>query len=130
MYHEIRDSSNAEKYLLKAYENKRNSHEILNNLAGFYREETNYEKAISLYKQALKLNPSNPSLINNLGKVYFDIDNLELAKKYCYEALRLKTNDGNIQKILSLIYFREQNFKEAWTYFDGRLLAGVILASP
>ncbi len=120
-YHERRDSKNAEKYLLKAFEIKRDSYEIINNLAGFYREEANYEKSIELYNKALIINPNNPAIINNLAKVYFDIDNLKLAKKYCLEALSLNKEDGNIQKILSLIYIRENNYKDGWPLFDGRL---------
>ena len=121
IYHERRESKKAEKYLIKAYNLKRNSYEIVNNLAGFYREESSYIKAIDLYTEALKINPHSPSLINNLAKAYFDIGEIDKAKDYCFRALKLNKNDGNIQKIISLIYFREQNYKEAWAYFDGRL---------
>lgn len=121
LYHEKRDSLNAEKYLTKAYNIKNDSYEIINNLAGFYREESNYKKAIRLYNKALEINPKNPSIINNIAKVYFDIDKLNLAKEYCLKALELNKKDGNIQKILSLIYFKEQNYKDGWLLFDGRL---------
>ena len=60
-------------------------------------------------------------ILNNLSKSYFDINDLSLAKKYSLAAFQLNKNDGNIQKILSFIYLREQNYIEAWKYFDGRL---------
>ena len=46
IYHEVRDSKNAEAYLLKAYKLNSDSYEIINNLAGFYREESQYKKSI------------------------------------------------------------------------------------
>ncbi len=121
IYHEERESKKAEKYFLKAYSLKRDSYEIVNNLAGFYREETNYIKALEYYKKALEINPDNPSIINNLGKTYFDIGDLDSAEFYSLKALNLNEEDGNIQKILSLIYLKKQDYKQAWSYFDGRL---------
>ena len=64
---------NAEKYLVKAFSANENSFEIINNLAGFYREEGNYNKSIQLYKKALNINPKNSTIINNLAKAYFMI---------------------------------------------------------
>ncbi len=121
VYHEKRDSLKAEKYLLKAYKTNKDSYEIINNLAGFYREEGKYKKSIDLYLRALIINPNNPTIINNLAKVYFDIGELKLAEDYCLKALGFNKNDGNVQKILSLIYLYKQNYKTAWSYFDGRL---------
>ncbi len=121
MYHEKRDSKRAEKYLYKAYSLKKDSFEIINNLAGFYREEGEYNKSIELYNEALKIDDQNPTIINNLAKAYFDINKLDIAEKYCLKALTLNKNDGNVQKILSLIYLRQQNYKDGWSYFDGRL---------
>ena len=121
MYHEKRDSKNAEHYLLKAYKLNNNSFEIINNLAGFYREEGEYSKSIDLYLIALKINPKNPAIMGNLAKAYFDINHFDLSKKYCLEALNFNKNDSNIQKILSLIYLRQQDYKNGWKYFDGRL---------
>ncbi len=121
IYHEERNSKTAEEYYLKAFENKKDSYEIINNLAGFYREEANYEKAIEFYEKAIRINPNNPSIINNLAKSYFDINKLDLAKKYCLEALSLNKDDGNIQKILSFIYIKNNEYKNGWKFFDGRL---------
>ncbi len=121
LYHEKRDSKNAEIYLLKAYDLKKDSYEIINNLAGFYREEGKYSKSIKLYHEAIEMNPNNSTITNNLAKAYFDINEFDVAKKYCLDALKINKSDGNIQKILSLIYLREQNYKEGWSYFDGRL---------
>ena len=100
---------------------KQDSYEIVNNLAGFYREESDYLKAVDYYKKALKINPDNPSIINNLAKTYFDIGDLDLAENYSLKALKLNENDGNIKKILSFIYLKKQNYKLGWSYFDGRL---------
>ena len=75
---------------------KQDSYEIVNNLAGFYREESDYLKAVDYYNKALKINPDNPSIINNLAKTYFDIGDLDLAENYSLKALKFNENDGNI----------------------------------
>ena len=121
MYHEKRDSKNAEHYLLQAYKLNNSSFEIINNLAGFYREEGEYNKSIDLYLSALKINPKNTSIMGNLAKAYFDINQFDFSKKYCLEALNFNKNDSNIQRILSLVYLRQQDYKNGWKYFDGRL---------
>ena len=59
-----------------------NSYEIINNLAGFYREEGNYSKSIDLYLKALQINPQNYAIINNLAKAYFDSKVLEICNKH------------------------------------------------
>ena len=56
-----------------------------------------------------------------MAKAYFDLGEINTAEKYCIKALNLNKSDGNIQKILSLIYLRQQNYKDGWYYFDGRL---------
>ena len=96
-------------------------YEIINNLAGFYREEGDYNKAIKYYHKALGIDPQNTTIINNLAKAYFDINKLKIAEEYCLKALKLNKNDGNIKKILSLIYLRKQNYSKGWEYFDGRI---------
>ena len=48
IYHEKRDTNNAEKFFLLALERDGYSYHILNNIAGFYREEGKNDKAIIL----------------------------------------------------------------------------------
>ena len=70
-YHEKREAIKAEK-LLRALKINKLSFYVLNNIAGFYREELNYEKAINYYEQA-PINPNNAYIYNNLSKIYFDL---------------------------------------------------------
>ena len=75
---------------------------LLNNIAGFYREELSYNKAIDYYKQALLVNPNNAYIYNNLAKIYFDLNDHQEAMKNSFKALEMKNNDGDIQKTISL----------------------------
>ena len=106
---------------LKALKIDPSSYQVLNNIAGFYREEGNYKKSIDLYLRALELNPNNSYILNNLAKSYFDIDDFEKSEAYALRAHDLNKFDGNIKKILSFIYLRKQEYKKGWLYFDGRL---------
>jgi len=120
-YHEKHEKVMAEKYYLKALEIDKLSFYLLNNIAGFYREELSYDKAIDYYKQALLVNPNNAYIYNNLAKIYFDLNNHKEAMKNSFKALEMKNNDGDIQKTISLIYLKDYDFKNGWSYFDGRL---------
>ena len=94
---------------------------LLNNIAGFYREELSYNKAIDYYKQALLVNPNNAYIYNNLAKIYFDLNDHQEAKKNSFKALEMKNNDGDIQKTISFICLKDHDFENGWNYFDGRL---------
>ena len=48
----------SEEYYLRALKIDKLSFVVLNNIAGFYREELSYNKAIDYYKQALSVNPN------------------------------------------------------------------------
>ena len=61
---------------------------LLNNIAGFYRENSSYDKAIDYYKQALLVNPNNAYIYNNLAKIYFDLNNHEKAMENSFKALK------------------------------------------
>ena len=97
------------------------SYHIINNIAGFYREEGKNDKAIYYYKKAINLNPNNPYIYNNLSKTYFDLNIHEDAKNNSFKALKIKPDDGDIQKTLSFIYLKDHDFEKGWDYFDGRL---------
>ena len=74
---------------------------LLNNIAGFYREELSYNKAIDYYKQALLVNPNNAYIYNNLAKIYFDLNDHQEAMKNSFKGLEMKNNDGDIQKTIT-----------------------------
>ena len=82
-----RNSKDAEKYFLKHLKLNKSSYQVLNNIAGFYREEGKYKKKIKFYLKALNINPNNLYILNNLSKSYFDIDELDLSEDYALQAL-------------------------------------------
>ena len=61
IYHEKRDTKNAEKFFLLALERDEYSYHIVNNIAGFYREEGKNDKAVYYYKKAIN-SQRKPSL--------------------------------------------------------------------
>ena len=119
--HELRKSKEAKIYFDKAYALDPNSFETLNNMAGFYLEEGEYEKAIQFYKKADKLVPNNSILINNLAKTYMCLHDTDQAEKYCRRAISIDKKNDEFKKILALILLKRYDFKNAWSFFDGRL---------
>ena len=56
--------------------------------------------AISEYKEALKLSPSNPSATTNLGLAYFENKDFAMAKKVLEEALKYDANSQMLKQKL------------------------------
>ena len=121
LHHEIRKSHEAESYFIKANELIPNTFETLNNMAGFYLEEAEYFKAIDFFKKAESLNPKNAVLLNNIAKTYSCIEKIDRAEEYCRNAISFDKKNDEFKKTLSLILLKKQDFKNAWSYFDGRL---------
>ncbi len=120
LYFETWDLNKSEKYYQKAIECNAESYQTLNNLAGFYLETNNSIKALNLYEKALNIFPNEATILNNISKTYLSLGKINEAKKHCLLALK-KRNDDSFKKILSIIYFRDQDFKNGWRFFDGRL---------
>ena len=116
----MRNLKESEKYYLKALEIDPDSYKTLNNIAGFYLETNNSEKALMFYEKALKVFPDEPTILENISKAYFTLNKNVLAKKLCKKALSIRSSSSG-SKLLSFVYFKEENFNKAWKFFDGRL---------
>jgi len=66
--------------------------------------EGDFEKAISEFKEVLKLDPKNVHAYNNIGVAYFRIGNLDEAIAYYTKAIDLGIADAN------MYFFRGQMF--------------------
>ena len=84
-YHEKHEKVKAEKHYLRALKIDKFSFYLLNNIAGFYREELSYNKAIDYYKQAISVNPNN----------------FETSKKGIFAAGDICNYPGKLKLILS-----------------------------
>ena len=106
--------------------------ELLNfvGLIETYRE--NYNKAVSFFKEAIKLNRSSDDYYFNIANVYFKQGDFYLAKKFYNLALSLAPDNKNYHFALANLYYSEKHYKKALeelkgNFFEARLLKAVIL---
>ena len=106
----------AEEALLKVLEIEPEHALALNNLAYMYMEnDTNINKAITMVKRALVLEPDNGAYHDTLGWGYYKKGKYKEARKYINNALKLadKHDKGVIYEHLGDIMTRLEKTKEA-----------------
>ena len=108
--------NNAEKVLLKVLELEPEHSLALNNLAYMYMEhEININKAITMVKSALVLEPDNGAYHDTLGWGYYRKGKYKDARKHVKNALKLadKQDKGVIYEHLGDIHVKLKKYKEA-----------------
>ena len=91
----------------------------LNNLGYFLLERNEkIDEAYNLIKQAVKIDPTNPSYLDSLGWAYFKLGNYVEAEKHLREALRIDSSSGTIHEHLGDVYQKQgklQLAKDVWS---------------
>ncbi len=65
-----------------------------NELASWYMtDQSDYDKAIALYREALRLDPNNQYVYFNLGRAYFSVNRIDEALDVFGKAIKLDSND-------------------------------------
>ena len=90
----------------------------LNNLGYFLLErDEKVNEAFNLIKQAVKIDPTNPSYLDSLGWAYFKMGNLAEAEKYLKQAAKYDSSSATIQEHLGDVYQKQGKnalAKTAW----------------
>lgn len=90
----------------------------LNNLGYFLLERgERLQEALELIKQAVAIDPRNPSYLDSLGWAYFQTGETEEAEKQLKEAVRLDSASSTIQEHLGDVYQKQgktEPAKAAW----------------
>lgn len=76
---QLRDFAPAEKHLLEALKIRPDSPMVLNTLAGVCRQTGRYSRAMTLYEQAIAIDPYLMEAFSNLGFLYSEMGQYELA---------------------------------------------------
>ncbi len=82
LLYQMRDWKNAELYLQKAYELCVSNKDILYNYASLLYSQFKWQKAVSIFKQYLELNPEDKEVIKKLGDACYLLGEYETAAKY------------------------------------------------
>ena len=94
------------------------NHEFLNIYGYILFRLENYEDAIKLYKQILKIKPDYVFPLNNLANIYSKLDKFEDAIRYFNRALKLKPDYFEASYGISDVYYKIQNYENALSYLN------------
>lgn len=114
LYHYKRDPL-AIDYYNNALNVKPNNVQALYNIAMFYQERGNYEKALEKYRMILQLEPQNKYALHNMGWVYLMGENkYDEAVVFFTKAIQLDTN------YIEAVYNRGLSFENLKKYDNAR----------
>ncbi len=114
----IQDWKNEETLFGKALQYNPNSARAHNNLALFYQDNRNDEKAIHHLKIAMEINPNSPGAYNNLGNIYKDQKNWKEAEAYYKKAIEVGSNTSGIFYNLADLYMQQNKQDKAEVVFQ------------
>lgn len=99
------DYSSAENTLREILKQTPRNPIALNNL-GYFLVERNekLDEALELIKQAVRIDPNNPSYLDSLGWAYYKLGKFTEAEKFLKDAAKLDTNSATIQEHLGDVY--------------------------
>ena len=111
--------SNAAEIYLYILQIDSTSIEAINNLANIYSKKLDYDKAIPLYKKAIKLNPSFALSYYNLGTAFYALGDSLKARKAFFKFLRKETENSNYNNLFLAVKKRTilatlTQWKNAW----------------
>jgi serine/threonine protein kinase len=73
------------------------------NLATYYEDQQNLDKAMQTYKRAIKLKPNDPSTLNNIARLYILKNNVNEAKKNLKNAEK-QLNSNTDPSLVAVIF--------------------------
>lgn len=113
---ERKDNENALKYFLKAVQLSPNPL-FKYNLANYYYQINNFEKAEEYYFKALENNENYPDCHNSLGNLFRSKKEYNKALKHYLKARKIRPTDPNYINNIACIYHLMGNEDEAYKYY-------------
>lgn len=86
---------------------------LLNNLAIFYTNVGETQKAVSTLKKIIKLDPENASWYVNLGWFYSEIDSLPQSQKYFDLAAKMSPDDPYLLSNRGFLFYKMKKYARA-----------------
>ena len=80
-------------------------------------ENQEYEKALELYKIALKYGPNSDAIYNNMGNVYVSLKDYDQALIHYKQALLLDSKSPNVHQHIGWVYYEQENYQEALSWY-------------
>jgi tetratricopeptide (TPR) repeat protein len=92
--------------------------EVFNNRGGAHYYKSEFDRALSDYEQAIKLNPRSPSAFNNRCWTSAVVGKLAQAVEDCTESLRLEPNVANTHENRAFAFLRLSDFDRALADYE------------
>lgn len=90
----------------------------LTNLGKYHYERGETDKALEIFQQALKLNPTHQDTLLNLANAYLLANQTSNALRYAQEVLNLDVNSAAAHYVLGCAHFRDRRFAAALQAFQ------------
>lgn len=90
-----------------------------NELASWYVDvKRDNQRAIALFKEALRYDPNNQYVIFNLARTYFESNNLDESLEAFKRAVELDTTDYESYNFIGIVYSKKGDLEKSVPYFQ------------
>ena len=110
--------SEAKEKIEKVLELDANNANALYRLGSCYYKEKNYEKAESLFKQAIFEDPTNTLAISDLGILYYDTTRYEEAINTLFKAISISSQKSYLYFYIANCYYKLGRQKKSLEYYE------------
>ena len=112
------DLRKAELFYLQSLQYNQNYAPAYNNLGSLHIRRKEYEKALSAFKKAHKLNRSSLTPIYNLAQMYLNFGVVGKAKKFLLAIENQRSGDPRVLSALGTAYLFQGKIKKSLSYFN------------
>ncbi len=125
-YRKLSDERNEEESLWRGVKQNPRSPDVWTNLGVFYSNKGMFDKAVSVYEEALKYQVKGARgtviTLNNLGEAYFRNNDEEKAIWAFSESLKQNPDQAEVNHYIALVYFKIADYKKSAHFCEKAVL--------
>ena len=114
LYDEVDQFDKSDKIYLKLIKTDSSDAQAFNNYAySLVERDTELNKALTLAKKAIELEPDNASYLDTIGWIYFKLNNMEKAQSFIEASVKIIDNNAIVLEHLGDILMKNNKYADA-----------------
>ena len=122
LYDEVKEWEKSDEIYISLIKSDSTDAQAFNNYAySLVERNHNLDKALTLAKKAIALDPDNPSYLDTIGWIYFKLNENDKAREYIETSVGIKGDNAVVLEHLGDIFMKLQKVDDAMDYYQRAL---------